>query len=300
MTKMNDSIFSGLSIRECEAVVLTEGVVFVCALKTSIKHIVEGHARFLSEVQLVSRDEISFSVNTLWSFPYNIVTVESFPSFREFAYTIQNAIKQHCNIYCIGAPSEWNRLCKGIPISSDNFFINPNIAVDCTEHKAAFYLPHSSKQDIIDARTLLFGLLASLSSRKPSTILFAESEQDYNYIEQYKNIYGNNGIVCMETAPNESTVLNASKVISICNSGNKQSVERLRDFVELLPETQNFAVILYSFYRRNRILETKLENASISFFAITPSSKMGIPSISAVAMDIKQQIMDKIHFVING
>ena len=74
MTKMNDSIFSGLSIRECEAVVLTEGVVFVCALKTSIKHIVEGHARFLSEVQLVSRDEISFSVNTLWSFhAYNTV-----------------------------------------------------------------------------------------------------------------------------------------------------------------------------------------------------------------------------------
>lgn len=300
MTKMNNSIFSGLSTKECEAVVLTEGVVFVCALKTCIKHIVESHIRFLSEVQYISRDDISFSVNTLWSFPYNIVTVESFPSFREFAHTIQDSINRHCNIYCIGAPSEWNRLCKGIPISSDIFFINPNIAVDCTEHKAAFYLPNTSKNEILKARTLLFGLLTSLSSRKPPTILFAESEQDYNYIEQYKNIYGNRGIVCMETAPYESAVVDASKVITVCNSGKKESVECLLDFVELLPETDNFTVILYSFYRRNRILETKLGNANVTFFAITPSSKMGLLSISAVALDVKQQIMDKIHLIING
>lgn len=300
MTKMNNSIFSGLTNKECEAVVLTEGVVFVCALKTSIKRIIDSHVRFLSEIQQVSRDDISFSVNTLWSFPYNIVTVESFPSFSKFAHTIQSTINQHRNIYCIGAPSEWSRLCKAIPISSDIFFISPNIAVDCTENKATFYLPHSSKQEIIEARTLLFGLLTSLSSRKPPTILFAESEQDHNYVEQYKSIYGNKGIICMETAPHESNVLDASKVITICNSGKKEYVERLLEFVELLPETNNITVILYSFYRRNRILETKLENANITFFAITPSSKMGIPSISAVALDIKQQIMDKIHYAING
>lgn len=300
MTKMNDSIFSGLSTKECDAVVLTEGVVFVCALKTSIKHIVDSHIRFLSEIQHVSRDDISFSVNTLWSFPYNIVTVESFLSFREFAHTVQNSINRHCNIYCIGAPSEWSRLCKGIPISSDIFFINPNIAIDCTEHKAAFYLPNTSMQEILRARTLLFGLLTSLSSRKPPSILFAESEQDYYYIEQYKNIYGNRGIVCMETVPYESAVLDASKVIAVCNSGKKEYVNRLIDFVELLPETNNITVILYSFYRRNRILEAKIGNANITFYAITPSSKMGLLSISAVALDVKQQIMDKIHLVING
>ena len=289
----SESFFYGLSDIECEAVTMTEGVIFVCVLKSSLNNCIKKHIRFLTEVQQIPQEEISSSTSTLRNYRYTVIPISSLSSFRELIEMSVASQKKGLNLYCVGAASEWKLLCKNIPIAVSADDVRPNIVIDCTEHNPDFYQPMSTKE-IVNARMQIIDILSALASRKPPILLFAETEQDYNYVDLFKNQFGNNGIICLNKVPDDAAALNASKIITIRNSGNQESIDGLLNYVEGLQSVVNVHVILYSFYKRNRILESKLDNLEVSYDIIIPNENIGIPSISTIASDVKQQILKAI------
>mgnify|MGYP006988867278 FL=1 len=277
---------------------MTEGVIFVCVLKSNLNDCIKKHIRFLTEVQQIPLEEISSSTSTLWNFRYTVIPVSSLSSFRELIEMSVASQKKGLNLYCIGAPSEWKLLCKNIPIAVLADDVHPNIVIDCTRHKSDFYKPMSTKE-IVNARMQIAGILSALASRKPPVLLFAETEQDYNYVDLFKNQFGNNGIICLNKVPDDAAALNASKIITIRNSGNQESIDGLLDFVERLQSVVNVHVILYSFYKRNRILESKLDNLEVSYDIIIPNENIVFPSISTIALDVKRQILKAIGGIVH-
>ena len=289
----SESFFYGLSDIECEAVTMTEGVIFVCVLKSSLNNCIKKHIRFLTEVQQIPQEEISSSTSTLRNYRYTVIPISSLSSFRELIEMSVASQKKGLNLYCVGAASEWKLLCKNIPIAVSADDVRPNIVIDCTEHNPDFYQPMSTKE-IVNARMQIIDILSALASRKPPILLFAETEQDYNYVDLFKAQYGSKDIIYLNKTPNDSATLNASKVITIRNSGNQESIDGLLNYVEGLQSVVNVHVILYSFYKRNRILESKLDNLEVSYDIIIPNENIGIPSISTIALDVKQQILKAI------
>lgn len=294
----SDSIFYALSDKECEAVSMTEGVVFVCALQSSLGNIINSHIRFLNEVQKVPMDNISLCFNDSWNCKYAIVNLELEVSYRELVEFIDVSRIKGTNVYCIGTSSNWKLLCNNVPISFIDDGLHPNVAIDCTGHKPYFYR-HRSKEDVLKARLFLSDMLSALASRKPPVLLFTETEQDNNYVELFKGQHGNRGVIYMDRPPNDTSLLGTSKVITILNSGNQESVAGLLQFVNNIQSPEKLHVILYSFYSINRILQAKLEYFDIPYTSIVPSRNLGILSINAISLDIKRQIMETLDNLIN-
>lgn len=309
---MRESIFNGLTEKECKAVAVTEGVIFVCALQSSVEQMVKSHELFLTKILHIQKNDITSSVN-IGRGRYAIVSIQSISTYCDFHRVVYQTQTSNANLYCIGSPSEWKQLCNNIPIGIEIKPIHPNVAIDCTGHKPNFYVLHRNK-DIEEARQILSNILLALAQRKPPIILFAKTEQDYNYIRFYRNIYGTKGVICSSTPPTYSTIQNSTKTIIICNARNSESVRCLINYIDnfsILENSEleiagqktilfqhsfnNIQIILYSFHERNVQLEDMLMSVGVDYRTIVPRSNIGIPSISAIAQDVKEQVINMIH-----
>ncbi len=293
-----DSVFHGLSEMECEAVAFTEGIVFVCVFKTRLSFVIKSHIRFLTDVQQVPEEDISFSTGSFLKCRYTIVSLSSLSSYRELIELSISSKDKGQNLFCVGSPTEWTQLCKNIPIFYVPQDIHPNIAIDCTKNKPHFYQPKMSKE-IHASRLLLTDIIMALANRKPPVLLFTETEHDYNYVRLFRSQYGSNGIICLNQLPEESKLRNASKVITIRNSRNQESVTGLMNFIENYQSMDNVHVILYTcFYEINDLLLNKLDDLGIHYCTITPAKTIGIPSIGAITLDVEQQMIECIRSLV--
>ncbi|MCR4811855.1 MAG: hypothetical protein K5867_04580 [Bacteroidales bacterium] len=287
---MTNSVFYSLSEKECEAVATTEGAVIVCALKSSVPEIVEGHKRFLSEILGVPNDSISEDVSSENSL-YIVTDTSCFDNYVDFVTTIHRIQQSHKNIYCVDCPSAWKKLCKTLPISSNAGEPRFNVTIDCTEHKTDFFIPRPGR-DILEARWMLSDILAALASYKPPVIVYGETDQDWRYIDNYKNTHKTTGCLFIPRFPSLVSIGKAEKIVTLVNSWNDASYYRLKQIIETIGEIEKFRVILYTTRQYNNpATETLLQWNGVTFYPVTPNyGKIGVASISNLTSDLKKQL----------